>query len=121
MAKLLTNLRGMPDDEIDEIRALLREHNVDYYETAPNRWGLTLGAIWLRDEEQWPYARRLLDEYQQQRAARARAEHAERRRLGTEETIAKRFRNNPLSFLLLMAAVAAILYFSIVPFLRLAG
>ncbi|MGD4884363.1 DUF6164 family protein, partial [Xanthomonas citri pv. citri] len=33
MAKLLLNLRNVPDDEADEVRALMREQRVQVYET----------------------------------------------------------------------------------------
>ncbi|MFO7288296.1 MAG: DUF6164 family protein, partial [Gammaproteobacteria bacterium] len=51
MAKLLLNLRGVPDDEADEIRALLEEHGIAFYETPPSRWGVSAGGIWLRRRE----------------------------------------------------------------------
>lgn len=75
MAKLLMHLRGVSDEEADEVRALLARHGIDIYETPPNRWGLTMGAIWLRDEGQLDTARALLDRYQVERQARVRAEH----------------------------------------------
>jgi hypothetical protein len=34
MAKLLLNLRNVPDDEADDVRALLDEHDIAYYETS---------------------------------------------------------------------------------------
>lgn len=44
MAKLLLNLRNVPDDEADEVRVLLREHLVQVYETRPSPWGISAGA-----------------------------------------------------------------------------
>ncbi|MGH8025314.1 MAG: DUF6164 family protein, partial [Pseudoxanthomonas sp.] len=35
MAKLLLNLRNVPDDEADEVRAWLTESGMDFYETQP--------------------------------------------------------------------------------------
>lgn len=73
MAKLLFNLRNVPDDEADEVRALLEHHGVDWYETRPGPWGISAGGLWLRDADAYPQARRLLDDYQQQRRDQARA------------------------------------------------
>ena len=72
MAKLLFTLRNVPDDEADEVRALLTAHDVDWYETAAGLWGLGAPALWLRDASQYPRARGLLDQYQQARRDQAR-------------------------------------------------
>jgi len=72
MAKLLFNLRNVPDDEADEVRQLLTAHGVDWYETRPGPWGVSSGGLWLRDAADWPEARRLLDGYQQARRDQAR-------------------------------------------------
>ncbi len=120
MAKLLLNLRGVPDEEADEIRGLLDQYRLDYYETPPNRWGITSGGIWLRDPEQHPQARRLLDEYQRQRLARVRAEHEALRRRGELEGVAQRIRREPVRFALYAAVMGVIIALMTVPFLQLA-
>jgi hypothetical protein len=107
MAILLMNLRNVPDDEADEIRALLEQHRIDFYETQPNRWGISAGGIWLRDEAQLEEAKRLLAQYQEQRVIRARQEPLPRK--------------HPLQVVIYLAVVALILYLSIKPFLDLGG
>ena len=72
MARLLFNLRNVPDDEADEVRALLDAHGLDWYETRPGPWGVSAGGLWLRDAGDWPRARGLLDGYQQARRSHAR-------------------------------------------------
>ena len=119
MAKLLMNLRGVPEDEANEVRELLREHAVDFYETPPNRWGLSMGAIWLREEADYERVRRLLDTYQRQRAERARTEFAEQQRTGTQETFISMFLRDPVRNVLYVCLVVVILYFSIKPFMTL--
>lgn len=115
------NLRGVPDDEADEVRALLEAHRIEFYETPPNRWGITMGGIWLSNEGDAAEARRLLDDYQRERQARFHAEYEEQRRRGELETVFDRFRREPVRFLVYLAVVALILYLMIVPFLNLAG
>jgi hypothetical protein len=107
MAVLLVNLRHVPDDEAEELRDVLERHRIDVYETPPGRWGISAGGIWLRDDDQLDHARQLMADYQEQRRARARAEPPPRR--------------HPLQILIYLAIAAMILYFSIWPFLRLAG
>ncbi|MDN5848716.1 MAG: DUF6164 family protein, partial [Nitrococcus sp.] len=60
MSIILLNLRGVPEDEAEEIRDLLTEHGVAFYETLPSRWGISMGAIWLRDEHQREEAKQLI-------------------------------------------------------------
>ncbi len=44
MARLLFNLRNVPADEADEVRALLRAHGFAFHETPPSPWGISAGA-----------------------------------------------------------------------------
>lgn len=121
MPTLLLNLRHVPDDEADEVRALLSDHHIGYYETPPNRWGISMGGIWVRDPDQAEQARRLLDEYQARRANRAREDYDQRRRAGTAETLVDRFRRDPVRMVLFTAIAAGLLYFLIYPFFGIAG
>ncbi len=119
MPILLFKLNGVPDDEADEIRALLDANHVDYYETDAGRWSISLAAIWLRDDNgQEEQARQLIDEYQERRAAVARERHAEELRSGTAETLLQRLQRRPLQLLFYAAAVLLILYLTLSPFIR---
>ncbi|MCP1675944.1 hypothetical protein J2T57_003099 [Natronocella acetinitrilica] len=119
MAKLLMHLRGVSDEEADEVRELLSRHQIDYYETPPNHWGLTMGAIWLRDEDQKDEASQLLDTYQQERQQRVREEYAARREAGEIDTVLTRILREPVRFLVYLGIIGTILYFLITPFFRL--
>lgn len=119
MAIMLMNLRHVPDDEADDLRDLLKAHHIDFYETAPNRWGISMGAIWLRDESRRDEARRLIEQYQQQRRAQAREDYERRKRAGNVETIIGRLRRHPLRTLIYLGIVALILYLSTKPFVSL--
>lgn len=121
MSRLLMNLRHVPADEADEVRELLERHGIAYYETPPNRWGISMGGIWLADGDDYARARELLDAYQADRAERARAEEAERRAAGTHDTLATILRREPLRVILYVAIVAVLLYFSIRPFFGFGG
>ena len=117
MAILLMNLRHVPDDEAEEVRALLGENAVDFYETRPSKWGLSAGGIWLRDQGQADFARALLADYQRQRAERARADFAARRERGEVDTLYTRLLREPLRMLLYLVAIAAVLYLAMTPLL----
>ena len=120
MPILLFRLNGVPEDEAEEVRALLDAHHIDFYETQAGRWGISVAAIWLRDEDDHreEEARRLIDDYQERRSQSARADYAARRESGQAETLAERFRREPLRLLVYAAIILAILYFTLVPFLH---
>ena len=105
--------------EADEVRDLLDELRIDWYETSAGKFLISFPAIWLRDESQEPKARALLEEYQQQRLSKVRAEYAELEAKGETETLLQRVISKPGPVLLALCAVCFILYISIKPFLSL--
>ncbi|MDQ2068942.1 DUF6164 family protein [Natronospira bacteriovora] len=117
MSKLLLNLRHVPDDEAEDVRAMLEKADIPFYETPPNRWGITVGGIWLRDRSDYPRARSLMDEYQRERLLRVRAEREQRRREGREETLWQRVCRQPVRVVASLAAVAFIVFLMMLPFL----
>lgn len=119
MARLLLNLRYVPDDEAQEVRELLEHHGVACYETRPSRWGISAGGIWLRDNHDADRARRLLADYQRERQARARAAHEAARRAGEVPTLWTVAREQPLRLLGLVAAIAFVLALTMIPFFML--
>ncbi len=121
MSVILFRLRGVPDDETDEIRELLRKNEIDFYETSAGNWGISMPAIWLRDNSRLEQAKHLIEVYQEERTSRMKGEYARLKELGENRTLFDIFREDPLRMLLYVAAVAAILYFSVMPFLDLGG
>ncbi len=108
MARLLFNLRNVPADEADEVRALLRAHGFAFHETPPSPWGLSAGAIWLDDAAGHPRARACLDAFQHERRARALAEREAALAAGTAETFLGNLRARPLHTLGILLAMAGI-------------
>lgn len=121
MSKQLLNLRNVPDDEAEEVRGFLEEHAIEYYETPPNRWGITMGGIWIRHDEDYPRARELMADYQAGRAEQARAEYRDRQRRGEVETMATVIRDRPLQVLVYFAVCAGIVVLMLLPVWLLLG
>ncbi len=105
MAKLLLNLRNVPDDEADDVRAFLRAARIEHYETRPGPFGISAGGIWVRDDGDMAQARRLMADYQRERAIRVRAERQQAEREGTAETFADIARAQPLRVVLTLLAI----------------
>ncbi len=121
MAVQLFILRGVPEEEADEVRSLLAEHQLDYYETPGGSWGMSMPALWLKDESQLAQAQGLLEDYQAQRQKRAQAEYAEMKAQGKQRRVFQLFREHPLRYLIYIIFLAIIVYFSVSPFVNLGG
>ena len=121
MSKLLLNLRNVPDDEADDVRAMLDAHRIASYETPPSGWGLFAGGIFVKENADIVEAKRLMAEYQAQRSARVRAEYAEARRDGTAETFRSVLREQPLRVALTILAILCLLGLVALPVFLLRG
>jgi hypothetical protein len=113
----LFRLRGVPDDEAEEIRELLSTNEIDYYETPAGNWGISMPAIWLNDESQLHRAQLLIEKYQGERLARVRDEYERFNREGKNKSIIDVIKQNPVRFMVYLAAIIAVIYLSTVPFI----
>lgn len=121
MSKLLLNLRNVPDDEADDVRALLDAHGIAYYETRPSMWGISAGGIFVTEDRAIVEANRLMAAYQEQRGTRARAEYAEAVRDGTAETFWTALRAEPGRVVLTLLAILFLLGLVALPIILLRG
>jgi hypothetical protein len=119
MSRLLLNLRNVPEDEADDVRALLDANGIAYYETTPGPWNISVGGIWVKEDADLGEARRLMAGYQQQRGERARAEHAAAVRAGTVETFWSQLRAEPARVLLAVLGILLALALVALPVLLL--
>jgi hypothetical protein len=115
----LFNLRNVPEDEANEVRQLLADHGIDFYETQGSAWGVSAPAYWLRDETQLDQAQSLIDAYQRERAERARAAYEQLRREGRAPTWIGNIMKHPLQFVLMVLLILFVLYVTLSPFVRL--
>lgn len=113
MALLLFSLRQVPDDEAADIRELLEENHIDFYETNAGNWGISMPAIWLRDEQQHEQARLLINEYQELRRVTIQEEYARLKQAGESDTFFKNLLRYPAQTVLFIAAITLVLYVSI--------
>lgn len=119
MSRLLLNLRNVPDDEAGDVRALLDAKRIAYYETPPSFWGISSGGIWVTEDADFADAQRALDDYEQLRSVRVRAEYAAARRAGTAETFAGILRTDPLRVVMTLLGILLALGLVALPVLLL--
>ncbi len=117
MPVLIFKLRGVPDDEAEDVRALLEHNRIDYYETTAGNWGVSLPAIWLQDEMEEETAKELINEYQQERYSRVRGEYEQLKKEGKQRRFVDLFKENPNQFLLYIVVILCIVYLSVRPFM----
>lgn len=116
MPIMLFRLNNVPDDEAEEVRALLTDNGIDFYETHAGNWGVSTAAIWLRDVSRLEEARALLAAYQADRANRVREEYLQSEADGLDRGLLDEFKAHPLRLVVYLAIIVAVLYLSTMPF-----
>lgn len=119
MSTLVFKLRYVPEDEAADVRALLSEHRVEFYETTAGNWGIAMPGIWVGDEDV-QQARTLIDEYQQTRASELRSQREEAVAQGTAPPWYSQFVKRPFATMGIVLFCLFIVYALLSPFLRLA-
>ena len=119
MAILLFKLGQVPDDEAADIRTLLDQAEIHYYETDAGFWRVGLDTIWLPNAEQEAQARELIKAYQLQRTAEQQQHYASLHAAGNAPNLWGKFCESPLRFIGLIIAVVFILALTLGPFLLL--
>lgn len=113
MSQLLFSLRGVPDDEADEVRELLKEEGIDFYETPPGNWGISMPALWLINTDEQEKAQTVLNAYQERRYQEQHALYLELKQKGEHKTLFKSIKERPLLFLALLVMMGFIGYVSL--------
>lgn len=116
MAALLFKLTNVPEDEAEDIRTLLADNNILFYETHAGFFRMGLDAIWLHDSTQMDLAKQLLQGYQQKRYQSQREVFTQLQEKGEVETQWQRIKHHPFRFVAAIIAVAFVLVLSLVPF-----
>lgn len=113
---LLLSLRQVPEDEANEVKALLAEQGIAFYETPPSFWGVSAGGIWLQHAAQKEEAQMLLARYQQQRAESARASWQAQRAEGNHTTQWQMIQQHPVRFTATIVGVILLFAVMTLPF-----
>lgn len=115
MAKLLFRLGGVGEDEAEDVRQVLDEAEIHYYETNSGRWRISVAAIWLVNKDDYPRARAVLDDYQEKRRVHMQALAKDM------PTLWQSIQQRPIHFFFSIVAVIFILALVLLPFLLLSN
>jgi len=119
MARLLFKLAQVPEDEAAEIRALLDEHQITYYETDAGFFRVGLDAIWLADSTQEERARELMRDYQTERCVRQQQNYAQLVEAGQVPSVWQHFCAQPVRFIAAAIAIIFVAGLTLIPFVML--
>lgn len=120
MSALLFKLRNVPEDEADDIRGLMQQHRIEFYETTAGNWGISLPAIWVKDFDDLAGAKELISEYQKDRAINARQQYEADRLDGSTKGFVHRIKQRPLASFGIILFCLFVVYAMLSPFIRLA-
>ena len=113
MAKLLFRMRDVPEDEAKEVRKLLEQNEIAFFETFAGNWGISMPGLWLVNEQQFDEARSLLDEYQVARSKRVKNQYLWQKERGEIRTFWESFRAEPVRFSIYLGLAALVLFLSL--------
>ena len=119
MSVLIFKLRYVPEDEAHEIRELLSDNDIDYFETSAGVFGISMPGLWLKNEAQLQQARQLIDDYQQLRQDRAREAYELSQTQGTARTFMVMFKEAPVRYIIFILTIILLSYFMISLFFNL--
>ena len=112
-------MRDVPEDEAEEVRDLLKQHNIEFFETFAGNWGISMPALWISNLDQFEHARELLDDYEKSRAARVQQDYQEKRLTGEAKSIRQLFLDRPFQFVAYWTLIAIVVFISIYYFFNL--
>lgn len=116
MSYLVFKLNGVPEDEANDVRQLLDDAEIQFYETDSGRWGLGSAGIWMKDKEQLENAKSLIEDYQTERYQRVKSEHDALAESGEQISRLEFFLRSPIRFSILLIFAGLLAYFTVIPF-----
>lgn len=115
MAKLVFRLNHVPETEAEAVRELLREHDFDFYETHAGKWGFSVAALWLKQDEDFEQARKLIDQFQAEYSQKMRDEFIQAKAEGKIPTFWQLIRSNPILYVSYWGLIAVVALLTVLP------
>ena len=116
MSNLIFKLNSVPEDEAEDIRQLLHQAEIQFYETDSGRWGLGYAAIWCQDKDHLIRSQEIIENYQNERYQRVRSEHQAIEESGNQLSRLEFFLASPVKYSLLLIFSGLLAYFTVAPF-----
>lgn len=91
MSKRLFSYPADAENEAEGVRKLLKQHDIDFYESPGSRWGFSHASIWIKNSEDFTDAKSLFDNYQQEYAQQARLKYQQETGYQPDAPLPQRF------------------------------
>jgi hypothetical protein len=115
MSKLVFRLNHVPDTEAEAVRNLLEENNFEFYETHAGKWGFSVAALWLKNDDDFIAARKVIDEFQQAHSKQMQQDYEAAKAEGRIPSFWQLIRSNPILYVSYWGLIVMVLVFSIIP------
>lgn len=119
MAKMLMNLRHVPEDESDAVLEMLESHGIEHYRLPPSAFMISAGSIWIKQDEDFARAKSLFDELQRERAEQAQANWQTQKDEGSQPRLLDELSENPGRLLAYVTIAVLIILFMLTPVVQL--
>jgi len=119
MSTLVFKLRNVPEDEAKDVRDLLDQHRIEFFETTAGNWGIGMPGLWVEDPDA-QRSRELIREYQKVRTIEQRKHYQEAVVRGEQSPWYASFLIRPWATLGTVLFCIFIIYALVAPFIRLA-
>lgn len=118
MSKIVFRLKDVPEEEADGVRELLTDKDIEYFETDAGRWGISIGALWVKDNDDFDVARELIEEFQLQYRKDVQHQFEKDKQEGKVFGFWQRFSQYPLQVLAYLILILIVLAFTLLPMLQ---
>jgi hypothetical protein len=118
MAYLIYRLNTLPDDEINEIRELLNENTISFYETHRSPLGWGIAGFWTPYEIHLKNATQLIQTYQIQRSQKAFSFQEKSKKEGLQLSRWHYFLTSPIKHLFLFSFILFFIFSILYPFFK---
>lgn len=119
MSRIVFKLAGVEEDEANDVRDLLDQLDLAYYETDGGRWRIGVQAIWVIHSEDFERARQAIDEYQTVRSQRFHQEREQNDSCHWLIGFWRRCIESPLHVFMSVLSIAIVLGVTLIPFITL--
>ncbi|MFT6732498.1 MAG: hypothetical protein ACJAS9_000678 [Polaribacter sp.] len=116
MPHLLFKLNSVPEDEANEVRQVLDDAEIFFYETDSGRWGFGFSGMWTKDDSQLDEAKSLIQAYQIERYQEVTEKRLKLEESGQQISRINYFMTSPIKFSVLIIFASLLAYFTVIPF-----
>lgn len=115
MSKIVFRLKDVPEEEADAVRELLTRKDIEFFETDAGRWGISIGAIWVKDDDDFGIARELIEEFQAEYRKGVQKQFEQDKKEGRVASFWQLLGQYPLQVMAYVILIIIVLAFTLLP------